>query len=205
MFREQQRFNRRAASDLASGAIGHVTLREYLERLGVSTFFIEHYLVPLAASVWSSPDGNMLDFPAVTFIQFFKNHGMLHLRHRPTWQTVVGGSHAYLKAFRARFNGRLWTDTPVKAIRRQESEVTLYAAGREPTRFDRVVLATHADTSLSMLDDASDEERTALSAWDYHRNSVQLHTDESVMPRRSPHLGFVELTAGVNTQITTRR
>ncbi|MHC5026595.1 MAG: NAD(P)/FAD-dependent oxidoreductase [Planctomycetota bacterium] len=182
MFREQRRFNKRARADLAAGAIGDITLDAYLERVGASRFFIDHYLVPLAASVWSSPDSDMRRFPALTFIQFFQNHGMLDLSDRPTWQTVVGGSHAYLDAFQTRFAGEIRTDTPVESVARGERGVTVRVTGREASRFDRVVLATHADVSLGMLADACDDERSALTAWTYHVNTAQLHTDESVMP-----------------------
>lgn len=182
MIREQRRFNRTASADLAAGRIGDETLGDYLDRLGVSRFFIEHYLVPIAASVWSSPDGDMLQFPAVTFIQFFKNHGLLDLRHRPTWQTLIGGSHSYLKAFAAQFRGTIRTETPIESITRADDSVTVQIENAADERFDHVVLATHADITLALLRDATDEERTSLSTWEYHRNLVQLHTDESVMP-----------------------
>lgn len=182
MIREQRRFNRTASADLEAGRIGEVALGDYLKQLGVSRFFIDHYLVPIAASVWSSPDGDMLQFPAVTFIQFFKNHGLLDLRHRPTWQTLIGGSHSYLKAFTERFNGTVRTATPIESITRSEDSVTVRTESGGDEHFDHVVLATHADITRSLLRDASEEERTALSAWEYHRNLVQLHTDESVMP-----------------------
>lgn len=182
MIRERKQFNRRAATDLERGALDALTLGQYLDHIGVSRFFIEHYLIPQAAAVWSSPDEDMLQFPAATFIRFFANHGMLELHEPPTWQTVVGGSHAYVKAFRSKFRGTVLTESPVESVQRVQDGVLIRITGRKAQRFDRVVLAMHADESLDALVDATDQERSALSAWRYHRNLVQLHTDADVMP-----------------------
>lgn len=176
-----RRFNRRAMEDLERGDIGEATLGEYLEQLGVSEYFSRHYLLPIAAAVWSSPDADMLRFPARAFIRFFANHGMLALRHRPRWQTVVGGSQAYVRAFRTKFQGAIRTNSPVTAVTRAADGVTVRTR-TSSEKFDRVVLATHADESLSLLTDASPEEARLLSAWTYHRNPTVLHTDATVMP-----------------------
>jgi predicted NAD/FAD-binding protein len=52
-------------------------------------------------------------------------------------------------------------------------------------RFDHVVLATHADTSLRILGrDADPAEREVLSAFSYQENLAVLHRDASLMPTR---------------------
>ncbi len=182
MIREQRSFARRTISDMEHDRIGSVTLGEYLDRIGSSRFFIENYVIPLAAAVWSSPAEGMMEFPAKTFIRFFANHGMIDLSTRPTWQTIVGGSQAYVRAFRKGFKGTLRVNSPVESISRDEDGAVIRIKGRDAERFDGVVLAMHADESLAALSDADEGERAALSAWDYHKNRVQLHTDESVMP-----------------------
>jgi len=182
MIREQRRFGRRAAADLERGRLEGLMLGEYLRQIGASSFFIENYLIPIAAAVWSSPDTDMSRFPAHTFIRFLANHGMLILRHRPTWQTVVGGSSTYVEAFRSRFRGRVLTKAPVRSVKRADDGVSVSVEGRDTEQFDYVVLATHADESLAMLAAATAEERDALSAWRYWENDVQLHTDAGVMP-----------------------
>jgi predicted NAD/FAD-binding protein len=182
MIREQHRFGKRAAADLERGALHGLSLGEYLQQIGASAFFIENYLIPIAAAVWSSPDTDMSRFPAHTFIRFLANHGMLVLRHRPTWQTVVGGSNTYVKAFRSLFRGRVLTNAPVQSVRREDGGVSVSVQDRDAERFDYVVLATHADESLSLLEDATDAEAKALSAWRYWENDTQLHSDASVMP-----------------------
>lgn len=178
----QRRFNRRALRDLESGAVGEVTLGEYLRRVGVGDFFIRHFLVPLSAAVWSSPDRDMLDFPARTFLRFFANHGLLQLGDFPTWQTIVGGSQAYIRAFRAKFAGRVLTGAAVARVRRGPGGAVVTLADGSDHRFDKVVLAAHADQSLALLADPTDDERALLGAWTYHRNRAVLHTDVSVMP-----------------------
>jgi predicted NAD/FAD-binding protein len=181
MILEQRRFNQRVLRDMEAGRLDNIPLSEYLRQIGISDFFVENYLTPLIGSIWSAPDARTLDFPALTFATFFKNHGMLELSKRPQWQTVVGGSHSYIKAFRERFSGILRSASEVRAISRQNESVVVHRDGAEPERFDAVVIATHADEALKLLADPSDSERTALSAWSYSTNRTVLHTDASVL------------------------
>lgn len=182
LFLAQRRFARHALAALARGDLGSTTLGAFLDRLGMDDFFVHNYLVPLAASVWSSPDTDMLDFPAETFLRFFNNHGMIQVRDIPRWQTVVGGSCAYVQRFRELFGGTIRSGAPVAGVHREPDGVVVTPADGEPTTFDHVVLAAHADQTLAMLRDATEQERAALSTWTYHRSRVVLHTDASVMP-----------------------
>jgi predicted NAD/FAD-binding protein len=185
MILEQQRFNRRALKDLREGRLGEQPLGEYLRSVGASQYFFDHYLAPLIGSIWSAPDSNALEFPALSFFTFFQNHGMLELSKRPQWQTIVGGSHAYLKAFRGAFTGRLRIGAPAQAISRDEKGVVVALQGGEPERYDAVVIATHADEALKLLADPSPEEKAALGSWGYSTNRTVLHTDATVLgPRR---------------------
>jgi len=180
---ERRRFNRRASADLDRGLVDDVRLDAYLERVGVNPHFVTHYLLPLGAAVWSSPDADMLRFPARAFLQFLRNHGMLAVWRRPQWQTVVGGSQAYVRAFRSKFRGTIIESASAHSITRGTDSVRVHLHQRAAMKFDRVVMAAHADESLAMLTDATAGERESLSAWSYHRNRAQLHTDASVMPR----------------------
>ncbi len=181
MIVEQQRFNARARSDLAKGTLGEIPLGEYLRMLGVSPFFLENYLAPLIASIWSAPDSNALEFPALTFLTFFNNHGMLELSSRPQWQTVVGGSHAYIKAFQKCFKGELQLGAEIESVRRESSGIVVTQRGMGARNFDRVIMATHADEALRLLEDPSDQEVQALGTWRYSRNTTVLHTDSRVL------------------------
>ena len=181
MVAEQFRFNRRALRDLRAGTLGEQPLGEYLKRLGTSEYFFDHYLAPLIGSIWSAPDSNALEFPALSFISFFNNHGMLELSKRPQWQTVVGGSHAYVKAFRNAFPGEVRLAAPARSLTRDGSGVTLALDGAAPERYDAVVIATHADEALKLLADPSEQEQAALGSWGYSTNRTVLHTDASVL------------------------
>ena len=185
MIFEQFRFNRRALADLRDGQLGEIPLGEYLQQLGMSEYFFEHYLAPLIGSIWSAPDSNALEFPALSFLTFFRNHGMLEMSTRPQWQTIVGGSQRYVRAFREVFRGAIRTEAAVAAIRRLERGVEVETGGGARELFDKVVIATHADEALTLLKDASAEEVAALGSWRYSNNRVVLHTDSRVLgPRR---------------------
>ena len=178
-----RRFGLVASTELDTGGLDGLTLGAYLRARGFSRAFSEHYAAPMGAAIWSTGLSEMMDFPAPTFARFFKNHGLLSLADRPRWQTVVGGSHAYVKAFLARFPGRVERGSGVASLRRLAAGgVEVRAHGREPERFDRAVVACHADEALALLADPSDAERRVLGAWRYLANRTVLHTDESFLP-----------------------
>ncbi|MDF1554728.1 MAG: FAD-dependent oxidoreductase [Deferrisomatales bacterium] len=180
---EVARFCRTARADLAENRLGRATLHEYLARGRYHRDMVDHYLVPMASAIWSTPPGQVTSFPAEPFLRFFDNHGLLSPFHRPRWQTVVGGSHAYVKAFLAGFGGEVHTRAAVTGIRRGDNGVTVSAEGGEPESYDRAVVAAHADEELRLLDDPCDLERDLLGTWRYQRNRVVLHTDASFLPR----------------------
>jgi predicted NAD/FAD-binding protein len=185
MIVEQRRFNRSALADLRDNRLAEIPLGEYLRQQNTSEYFLENYLAPLIGSIWSAPDSNALEFPALSFLTFFRNHGMLELATRPQWQTIVGGSHSYVKAFLSTFKGDVRLGIGVQAIRRTERGVELLAEGADPEHFDKVVLATHADEALATLSDPSPAEKSALGAWRYSTNRTVLHTDSQVLgPKR---------------------
>jgi predicted NAD/FAD-binding protein len=185
MLLEQRRFNARARADLKAAALGEMPLGEYLKAVGTSDYFLQHYLAPLIGAIWSAPDSNALEFPALTFLTFFNNHGMLELSTRPQWQTVCGGSHAYIKAFRKIFKGSLRLLSEAATVQRSNQGVALLVRGGQPEIFDKAVIATHADEALKLLVDPSTAEQAALGSWRYSTNRTVLHTDPRVLgPKR---------------------
>ena len=176
------RFGRTALRDLRAGALGSRSLGRYIEDGGWSPDLSRHYVVPMGSAIWSAPLGEMLEFPAELWARFCDNHGLLDLSDRPRWQTVVGGSNSYVRAFLKSFPGRVCTASPVASVRRESgAAVVRLADGREES-FDAVFLASHADESLKLLADPSAAERRLLGAWRYHPNRVVLHPDASVLP-----------------------
>lgn len=174
----------RSARELLRGEGPGPSLGEWLEQQRYSRAFIDRLIVPQAAAVWSADPRQMWSFPARFMAEFFENHGMLGLRNRPQWQTVVGGSHRYVEALTRPLGDRLRLSTPVRSIERHDDHVLVTPGDGEPVRFDEVVIAAHADQALAMLSDADARERELLGAIGYQPNEAVLHTDVKMLPRR---------------------
>jgi predicted NAD/FAD-binding protein len=178
---EIARFCRQGKADLKGGQeLG--TLDEYLLRHRFSPFMVENYLLPMAAAIWSTPAGRVGLFPALSFLRFFNNHGLLSLLDRPRWRTVSGGSCNYVRAFLRRFRGTVRRDAPIARVLRTAAGVSVELVGEQPRIFDDVFIAAHADQALRLLGDPSSEESRLLGAWRYEENTTVLHTDVSVLP-----------------------
>jgi predicted NAD/FAD-binding protein len=183
MIQDILRFNR-TAPRLLDWRSDSVLLGEYLETQGYSPQFVEHYILPMGAAIWSAGTEALRRMPARYFVRFFHNHGMLTVDDRPQWRTVRGGSARYVEKLTAPFRDRIRLRTAVESVRRTAAGVFVKPAGGEPERFDRVFFACHSDQALRLLADARPEEREVLGAIRYQRNDVALHTDISVLPRR---------------------
>ncbi len=171
---------RRAIESLPPGA----TVADLRDSGAISMGLFNDYLLPMAAAIWSAPRRQMLDFPARFLLRFFDNHGMLDLRQRPQWRTVVGGSRNYVQALRDALRATVRTGSPVRSITRSESAVSLTLADGTPHTFDHAVLALHADDALNLLADPSPAEREALAAMPFQANDATLHTDRTALPDR---------------------
>jgi len=180
--RDIMRFNRTAIDDLANERISaSVTLHNYLQKLSLCDLFHSHYLLPMAAAIWSSDLKDVNQMPALFFIRFFKNHGLLSVTDRPQWYTLPGGSRSYIAPLTASFRERIRLETPVKSVRNTSQGVEVVTAvGVE--KYDAVVLASHSDQSLALLDESERAIRTILQGIPYADNEVVLHTDRSQMP-----------------------
>lgn len=159
------------------------TLGELLRERGYSKSFIDLYVVPMGASIWSTDPARMMDFPAYTFVRFLINHGLTSLTNRPTWFVLEGGSRSYVDRMVESFASPVRTSSPVTRIARDLTGVEVTVRGGHTERFDRVVIAAHSDQALQMLGDPSDAEREVLGAMRYQQNDVVLHTDTSLLPR----------------------
>lgn len=173
-------FGKNAIADLKRGNLGAVTLGQYTRNLMPET--VNYYIVPMAAAIWSASQENILKFPAMTLLQFWKNHGLLSLYDRPRWQTVVGGSHSYVKAFKRSFCGQIAMKSSIKTIRRTPDGISIINRDGYAEEFDDVVIATHADEALALLENPSPDEKGLLGAWRYQVNRTILHTDTSFLP-----------------------
>jgi predicted NAD/FAD-binding protein len=184
LLRDMMAFNRRAQADAASGRdLTSLTLGDYVREQGLSDSFVQRYLVPMGAAIWSTPEGQMLDYPAATFVRFFNNHRLLHVE-RPHWRTVTGGSRRYVERFAQELGTRVRLSSGVQQIIRDAAGVTVQAAGSVHERFDHVILACHSDEALGLLAAPSADERALLGAIRYGPNTAVLHRDPRFMPRR---------------------
>lgn len=209
MIRDILRFNREAPALLAQPG-GEIGLGEYLDANGYSRRFVEHYVLPMGAAIWSTDPDSMLRFPARFFIRFLHNHGMLSIDTRPQWRVIRGGSARYVEKLTAPFRDRIRLRTPVQWVRRLPGQVLVKARGLDVERYDAVFLACHSDQALRLLADASAPEREVLGAIAYQRNEAVLHTDTGLLPRRplawaawnyhvpAQHRGRVALTYNMN-------
>ena len=160
------------------------SLDDYLNGAGFGTAFREDHLYPMAAAIWSTPSLEIGNYPAVSFVRFCENHGLLKFFRRPVWHTVERGSRSYVEKLVDPFRQRIRMNAPVTAIRRVNGAVEITTPGAEPEWFDHVVIGAHADQALAMLADRSEQETDILGAFSYGLNETVLHSDESLMPRR---------------------
>lgn len=180
------RFYRHAPLDLLRTRDQLITLGEYLNQRGYGEAFQRDHLLPQAAAIWSASMGDIHRYPACAFVRFFENHGLLKLKGRPKWRTVEGGSRAYVAKLTTPYAARSRLDAGAVCVRRDGAGVLVRDARGRVDRYDNVVIATHGDEALAMLDDPSAAERELLGAFRYVRNRAVLHMDTAFMPRRQP-------------------
>ena len=177
------RLNAKCNGLLRAGTLPGGTLGEFLASSGLSKELASRYLLPMAGLIWSCSPKKAMEYPAADFMRFFESHSLFTATQQPTWHTVIGGSHQYVKKILSRFEGQVRLNTPVRAIRREPGKVALDTSVGE-LRFDQVICATHSDQALQLLADADSVERSILAGIPYNRSRCVLHTDESFLPKR---------------------
>jgi len=179
IFRLRSRFDSILNQENAS-----TPLVPYLREQGFSARFIELFIVPLGASLWSTDPESFENFPLETFVRFFKNHGFLHIRNPFEWQVIRGGSRRYVEKMTQGFADRIRTDTPATGIQRFNDRVEVTDRSGASASFDYVILAMHSDQALAVLKDPTPAERDILGAIPYRENDTVLHTDSGILPER---------------------
>ena len=161
------------------------TLGDYLSDEKYSSEFINYFIIPMGAAIWSTPANKVLDMPAYFFIKFFYNHGMLEVINRPNWWVIKNGSSEYIKKIIKGFEKKIYLSTQVKKVSRNAAGIEISVTGKDQAlEFDSVVFAIHSDQALKILNDPTNAEKDILSSIPYQKNEVLLHTDSSVLPKR---------------------
>ena len=160
------------------------TLGDYLRKENLSKEFINYHLIPMVSAIWSMPPSAASQMPLRFFLKFFQNHGLFKLKNRPQWYTVSNRSRTYVENILSKISGEYFKNYKVNKIISKTNGIDLYYGGKnEFFDYDKVIIATHADQALSMIEDPTDQEKEILSNFNYKENFAYIHTDESVMPR----------------------
>lgn len=183
MILQVNRFNKEASEVLENGKYQNYSLRDYVEDRGYGEDFLQKYLVPMSSAVWSTPPDLMLGFPAMTLVRFFHNHGFLGLNCQHQWKTVVKGSQSYRERLISPFRERIFANRAAVKIQRETGQVSVVDQTGASQKYDRVILACHADQALRLLEKPTGPEASLLGEFHYQMNRADLHTDSCVMPK----------------------
>lgn len=185
MIKDILRFNKQTVDMLATDSVPEdQTLGDFVKEHGYSDRFVNHYLVPMGAAIWSASVEVMMDFPIRFFLKFFNNHGMLSVDDRPQWRVISGGSESYIEPLIESFKNKIQLNSPIASVKRSNSGVSLTTFSGEESHFDQVVFACHSNQALGILESPTQQEDEVLSAIPYQNNEVVLHTDKRLMPKR---------------------
>ena len=190
------------APSLLTNDLSEDTLGIFLEKSKLSKYFIEYHIIPMVAAIWSMPFEKAKDMPLKLFLNFFINHGLFKLKNRPQWYTVTNRSRAYVNKVLEKISGEVFKNYKVSKILRSENNVRI-SIGNEYLDYDHVILASHADQSLKILEEPTSEEDRILKRFSYASNKAYLHIDENLMPlRKSAWSSWNSITKDNRTCIT---
>lgn len=176
------RFNKQAPAYIEKDSA--ITLEQCLDELKMGDWFRNYYLLAMGAAIWSCPLETIMKFPAKTFLQFFKNHGLLSINDRPQWYTVTGGSREYVKRLTRMLRHRVRHDYAVSKVIAKENGFRVEDYRGNGEHFDQVIFACHADEALQMIENPTESEREVLGSFGYQDNFIIVHSDESFMPKQ---------------------
>ena len=174
----------KTAPQILNNDIQNTSLGDYLDQSKISEYFKNYHIIPMVAAIWSMPFSKAKDMPLKLFLNFFINHGLFKLKDRPQWFTVAGRSKSYVSKILPEISGEYYKNYKVKKITRSENNVRInIGANDDFVDYDGVVLACHANESLALLAEPSEQEKNILSEFQYVTNNAFLHTDEQLMPK----------------------
>ncbi|MBX9601502.1 MAG: FAD-dependent oxidoreductase [Bryobacteraceae bacterium] len=202
LLKEILRFNQRAPQLLEREGAEDLTLGDFLKDGKYAEVFVERYLVPMTAAIWSMSPEAMLKFPAVTMVRFMANHGMLGIHSHPQWKTVKGGCSQYISKLVEPFKNRIAVSVEIRSVKRGDLGVMIEFARHPSLYFDEAVFACPCDQVLPMLKDATEPEREVLKSFTTTRNEAVLHTDARMLPSRAAARASWNYRIGENSKAT---
>jgi predicted NAD/FAD-binding protein len=182
MIKEILKFNSESVAILENPKFQSMTIKEYIDYLGLSTYFFDNFLVPMSSAVWSTPVEKMGEFPAQSLVRFFHNHGFVGVNTQLQWKTVIGGSREYRDRIIAELNSPVMINSKVLKVIQNEKDIDVVLPD-QTLKFDKVIIASHGDEALAMLANPTDKQQEILSKFSYQKNIATVHTDTSVMPK----------------------
>jgi predicted NAD/FAD-binding protein len=185
MLKDILKFNKKAIEILDKNFETSYTMSQFLDDLKVGEYFRQYFLFPMASAIWSTPLDKIGDYPAISFVRFFKNHGLLTVNDQPQWYTVVNGSRQYVNKVCHDFNNKISLNDGVLAVYKNSQNQWVVESQKGTETFDAVVVASHADDCLKFLKQPTDLQKELLSSFTYQKNLAILHKDKSVMPNNS--------------------
>lgn len=175
------RFNKQALKYIERDA--DITLEECLDQLNMGIWFRRYYLLAMGAAIWSCPIETIMKYPARTFLQFFKNHGLLSVKKRPQWYTVTGGSREYISRLTDALKDKINLNCAAKKVRKKDDKIIIEDEKGESQTYDEVIFACHADEALAMIENPNPAIKEVIGAFDYQDNQIITHSDISFMPK----------------------
>ena len=183
MLLQIQRFNKDAVKILDDPKYANYSLKQFIEEFGYGEDMLWKFLVPMSSAVWSTPMELMLDFPAVTLIRFFKNHGFLGLDTQHQWYTLHNGSQSYRELLIQPFKDRIQINNAVTKVETESGNAIVHTKNGETSTFDKVIFACHGDQALQLLVTPTVDQKRLLANFEYQPNTATVHTDTSIMPK----------------------
>lgn len=184
MLRDIKKFYQKAPELLSEDIPDDMTLGDYLDQNHYSDIFKYDHLLPMGAAIWSTPMDQMLAYPLSAFLNFCHNHGLLQIRNRPTWRSIIGGSQSYIDKITASYKDNIRLNAAVTSVFHTDNGIIVEDRHGDQARYDHVVFASHPDQTLDMIQQPTQAERDCLSAFSYQPNIAILHTDTKLMPQR---------------------
>jgi len=196
------KFNKKANDDLENNSDDlNLSLGEYLQPYSI--YFKERYIIPMGASIWSTPTEKMNEFPARTFLTFFKNHGLLGVDTHHQWLTVSGGSKNYVTKVEEKISGNVFKNSQILKVKRDNDKVIVIDEKLGEQVYDKVIFAMHAPDALRLIENPTQEEQTILGAFEYKKNNAVLHNDETLLyPNRKAYASWNYKTNGHEDSVT---